>query len=357
MQKYETAFAPFEHCKEEDFEDGLKILDYAATNFGEENLFGLEYMDENGVNNLADVESDEEEGEDYELFAEMLSEGRKAIEERKRFWEETGDSFILDHFRSETRVDDWVKENLITTELDMDISTVYGNQCKQKKLHSTFLEKEAPTLPTIDYRQPVDIGFPRTPSTTINPSKTVRSKSESKYDRRKTAPSTAINQGTSVKRLSMVTESPASIRGSLMDIAVPRTPTTTYNPSNTAVSKSESTYDRRKIAPRTAIKRGMFQSVKRLSTVPESPSRLQASPIRRSYSISDLKLPRQRTVIYSPMNPIVHEKFKAVLAREWFDPNKTLIYEPPSDANSSSESDDDILMTCKRKFGGKIHEI
>lgn len=301
LQRYETLMIPYEHYAEEDFEDGLKILDldYAAS-VGE-NLLGLEFIDENGVNNLADVESDEEEGEDYELFAEMLSEGRKAIEERKKLWEATGDSFILDHFQGEAHVVDWVKENVQTTEPDLNISTMYGNQCKKKKkLASTFLDvdkEEARTLPANESCPP-------------------------------------------------------------MEIAVPRTPTTTKNPSRTALSKSESTYNRRRNAPSTAIKRGMFQSVKRLSTVPESPGRVvHGSPIRRSYSISDLKLPRQRTVIYSPMNPIVQEKFKAVLTREWFDPTKILIYEPPSDSNLSSDSGDDLFLTCKRKYGGKVHEI
>ena len=99
-------------------------------------------------------------------------------------------------------------------------------------------------------------------------------------------------------------------------------------------------------------------SIRRLSTVMESPiPAVKASPVRRAASVTDWKPPRERTVIYSPMQPIVQESFKSVLKTKWFDPTKMLIYEPPSDVSCESESDDDIFLACKRKYGGKIYEI
>lgn len=267
----------------------------------------IEFGDENAINPGDDiVEIEEDNDDDYQLFTEMLSDARKAVVERKKQWEETGESFILDHFSTEMPVDEWVRQNLEDEEVstNLDISTIYGNKCKEKKLQSTFLERkigghESGIRPSLQRRYSTD-----------------------------------------------------------QDLYNPRTPHRSWKPMGTRVSKSESTHVRRSIAPPTAIKRGMIQAVKRLSTVPESPSQaLNAEPIRRSYSIGDLKLPRQRTVIYSPMQPIVQDVFKGVLKRNWFDPHRTLIYEPPSDANSSSESDDDIFLACKRKFGGKVYEI
>lgn len=267
-----------------------------------------------------DIKDTEEDGEsdDYELFSEMLCEAKKAIVERKKHWEETGDSFILDHFSETMRVNDWVKLNLNdTASSNMDISKMYGDMCKKKKLQSTFLES---------VQRPIAVAAK---------SKTTPRKSKS------------------VEPLSPIKMLQSSSSNSQ------RTPSTHSQPPQPTRSLSESTFNRRKLASAiSSKKRNMLNPVRRLSTVPESPSAArQTSPMRRTASIGDIRLPRTRTVIYTPTQRIVHEQFRDVLKRQNFDPNKMLVYEPPSDANSSSESDDDIFLTCKRKFGGKIVEL
>lgn len=264
----------------------------------------------------ADTKDTEEDGEsdDYELFSEMLSEAKKAIVERKKHWEKTGDSFILDHFSETMRVNDWVKLNLNdTASSNMDISKMYGDLCKKKKLQSTFLES---------------VHRPVAKSKTPRKSKSLEPLSPIKM----LQPSTSNTH---------------------------RTPSTHSQPPQPTRSLSESTFNRRKLASAiSSKKRSMLNPVRRLSTVPESPSAArQKSPMRRTASIGDMRLPRTRTVIYTPTQRIVHEQFRDVLKRQNFDPNKMLVYEPPSDANSSSESDDDIFLTCKRKYGGKIVEL
>lgn len=273
--------------------------------------------DDENVNFLEEdadaLDTEEEETDDYGMFTEMLAQGRKAIVERKRNWEATGDSFILDHFSETMLVNDWVKQNLEDTEANsMDISTLYGDKCKKKKkLQSTFLDK---------------ISLPQ--------------------------PKRGTRKSKSVEPLSPIAKK--------YEQEGPRTPTSVrHHPYASGKSQSESTHDRRvNSETKPKHRRDLLKSVRRLTTVPESPGNVQnGNTLRRAASIGDMKMPRQRTVIYSPLLPIVQEQFKFVLKRESFDPTKMLVYEPPSDANSSSESDDDIFLACKRKFGGKIYEI
>lgn len=288
IDKFEVAGAAFEGMDESELE--VTQFDYE-----DEEESSEETPDES-----ENSDQSEDEGVDYKLFQDMLEGGRAAIKARMKRWEETGESFILDNFSEKTRIEDWLKENIHInedTDSHLDVSTIYANQCKEKKLQSTMIQSRCDeTLVEDDtFRNFKVSGAPSTPKSVVRP----------------------FRQG---------------------------------------VSRSESTYNRRKIAPPTAIKRGMFQNVKRLSTVIESPT-CAVPPIRRSYSISDLKMPRERTVIYSPMQPFVEARFKEVLTRKSFNPSKTLVYDPPSDANCSSESDDDIFLQCKRKYGGKIYEI
>lgn len=275
-----------------------------ASSNDDENQYFLE-EDADAIDTEEDTEAD-----DYLLFTEMLTEGRKAIVERKRHWEETGDSFILADFSETMRVNEWVKQNLNDTcSANLDISKIYGDMCKKKKLQSTFLERE---------QEP-----PKKPT---------------------------IRKSKSVEPLS-----PISIT------AQPMTPSTNSQQDLKRKALSESTHNRRRLSgagPLHKNPRSLIKSVRRLSTVPESPSAAgKPSPIRRSASIGDMRMPRQRTVIYSPMQPIVEDRFKDVLKRESFDPTKMLVYEPPSDADYSSESGDDIFVVAKRKYGGKIFEI
>lgn len=302
MQKYETAAERFDQLQDDELVDGLaNVQDDASSNDEEQENYLEEDADGMGT-------EEDEETDDYNMFATMMTVAKQAIVERKKLWEQTGDSFVLDHFSESMRVTEWVKQNLNdTVSVNMDISKIYGDMCKErKKFQSTFLDQDA---------MPV---------------------------RKRATP----RKSKSVEPLSPISK---------------HSDTTSRPPPNSARCLSESTYNRRR-GQAASNKRSMLQSVRRLSTVAESPSAAAAagykgSPIRRTGSIGDLKLPRQRMVIYSPMQPIVQEQFKSVLKKEWFDPNRMLVYEPPSDANSTSESDDDIFLACKRKYGGKIYEI
>lgn len=308
MQKFENRAEGFEGLDDDDLVDGLAVILQNDASSAEEDVVTILEEDADVMEEDDGVEGDN----DYNQFTEILNGGRKAIVARKREWKKTGESFILDHFSESMSVHDWMKQNMNGVgDLSMDISKIYGDMCKQRKMQSTFLEQKETKKPA----EPVK----------------------------------KIRRSKSVETLSPI------FPGSFKD-NISRTPSTAKRPP-VQRSLSESTHNRRHSTGQKTNPGALLKYRGRLSTVPESPSTLPGSPVRRLSNIRDLQIARKRTVIYSPMQPVVKERYKEVLKSDWFNPNKVLVYEPPSDANSSSESDDDIFLSCKRKFGGKIFEV
>lgn len=377
LQRYENIGAPYENLDDSELDD---VLDCLAT---DDNDAG---NPEDDVEGGTTEEADEEDGaDDYALFSEMLKEGRQAVRERKRLWEETGDSFILDHCSDKMRVHDWVKQNLNdSTTSNLDISTLYGDMCKKKKMQSTFLESIRYPAPSSQQHQQqkralkrsLSVGplspaskrhgmeLPRTPSTASRPPLPSKCLSESTHNRR----FSGIVNPKRVKLFQPSLSSTSSSSSSKKEngyVEIQKTPSTSSRAQESSKCLSDSTHNRRSVGvvnpkPRH---RGLLMNVRRLSTVPESPSNsssMKSSSVQlkkvRSMSLGDYKMPRQRTMIYSPIQPLVEPRFKFVLKWESFDPTKTLIYEPPSDVDSP-ESDEDIMVTGKRALGGKIFEI
>lgn len=269
--------------------------------------------------------------DDFLGLQELLLEGHKAVAERKKLWEETGESFIIDHLAEEVRVEDWLRQNVLEEVHDsnLDVSTIYGNLCKErKKNQTTFLEDITQQPSTL-----VEISLPRE--------------------------SPSLNLPVDVKP-AIISKTPTLSKENNPDHSVLQQSWKQRSMSEGFSNRSHSR------------KRVLVKSVRRLSCVPESPSmtasnstnghgestrpKLQAKS--RSWSVGNLgKLPSQRTVIYSPINPKIPTQFREIFKADWFDPNMTLVFEPPSDVNSSSESDDDVFLANKRKFGGKLYEI
>lgn len=281
---------------------------------------------------------DEQEEDDYKIFTDMLAEGHKEIVERKKHWADTGDSFVLDNFSETTRIQDWVKEHIEDADdCNLDISTVYSDLCKKKKLQSTFLEQNSESV--VKNLHQVTL-VTRTPKHNFRP----MPKLEENVD------------PLPIKRRNSTTLSPIKKDSKSAD---PCTPSSSANKIAKVRPSSESTHNRRTSGahihrnPRLLMK----HPARRLSTVPESPSVLPKSkPIRRTVSVDDTKMPKERTIIYSPMQPLIDNRFEFVLKSKTFDPHRMFVFEPFSDLETT-DSDEDVFMTLKKEKGGRVYQI
>lgn len=243
------------------------------------------------------AESDHNEDDvDKAALGSLVEYAKKAWSERKRTWAETGESFVLDHFEDTTmKVEDWIKENLVSDlSADMDISTSYGNYCKMKK--SKLIQ-------------------------VCETKKTETISEKGKKDVRKSVVVTTTKTMMTHKVVEQQTSS-----------AIPKR------------AYTQKKHDRK--------------AFKSLEDKENARSKIDLTPTKKlSRQKSVPKTPRQSMIIYTPVEKQVPYRFKEVLKMKTFDPSATLVYEPPSEDLSSSESDDDVFLTNKRLFGGTIYEI